>query len=274
MALDTWQRDHDVTPSNALGALVCGFPRGGTTLAAELLRQHPDLAGGFEGGFLLATHPRAFPSLEPFGAMALKGWQLTGKQLDSVCDVDTWAELYEGLRHASPLVHKGERLPRWVIDKTPRYMPLLPEIMDKTPGVPVLVIVRDPRAVLWSWAKRAKEKSTETWIRNSLDSACARYCSFGRGWRNAVRLKGAESLSLVHYERLCLDPIDTARRLFEALSLEFDPSYLSFRSRWPNVYGAEVQQTFIREYETGFSSQTCQRILDLTAAFPEFRFQP
>lgn len=271
MAFDTWRREIHVMPSNALGAIVCGFPRGGTTLATELLRQHPDLAGGFEGGFLLATEPRAFPKLEPFWAMALKGWQLTGKQLESICDVDTWAELYEGLRQASPLLRKGERLPRWVIDKTPRYMPVLAEIMDKAPGVPVVVVVRDPRAVLWSWAKRASDQSTETWIRNSLESACARYCSFGRGWRNAVRVKGAESLRTVHYERLCVDPLATCRSLFEALSLEFDPSYLSFRSRWPNVYGAEVQQTFVREYEKGFSSETCRRILDLTAAFAEFR---
>lgn len=261
-------------PLNALGAIVCGFPRGGTTLATELLRQHPDLSGGFEGGFLLATEPRAFPNLEPFGAMALKGWQLSGEQLESVCDVDTWAELYQGLRLASPLLRKGERLPRWVIDKTPRYMPVLPEVMDKAPGVPIVVMVRDPRAVLWSWAKRASEQSTETWVRNSLESACARYCSFGRGWRNAVRRKGAELISIVHYEHLCVDPFDTARSLFEALSLGFDPSYLSFRSRWPNVYGTAVQRTFVREYEAGFSSETCQRILDQTAGFPEFRYQP
>mgnify|MGYP001826309883 CR=1 FL=1 len=260
-------------PRNALGAIVCGFPRGGTTLATELLRQHPDLAGGFEGGFLLATKPRAFPGLEPFGAMALKGWQLTGEQLESVCDVDTWAELYERLRRASPLLAKGGCLPRWLIDKTPRYMSALTEIMTKAPGVPVVVMVRDPRAVLWSWAKRASEQSTEAWIQNSLESACARYCSFGRGWRNAVQLNGAQSLAMIQYERLCLDPLGTARRLFEAVSLEFDPSYLSFQSRWPNVYGSEVQQAFVREYAEGFSSETCQQILDLTAGFAEFRFQ-
>jgi hypothetical protein len=253
---------------------MCGFPRGGTTLAAEVLKRHPDLSGGFEGGFLLASEPRAFPDFEPFGRMSLKGWKLSRAELESICDVETWAELYERLRVTSAEVRTGTDQTRWLLDKTPRYMPVLGDVMSKAPGVPVLVIVRDPRAVLWSWAKRTKAQSIDAWLGTALEGACARYCEFGRGWRNATGRATAVSIHVVQYEYLCLDPATTAREMFDAVDLEFDVSYLHFRSRWPNVYGESVEENFINEYKKGFTNDTCDRILELTATFPEFRYDP
>lgn len=47
-------------------AVVYGYERGGTSLIAELLRQHPALDGGFEGGFLLGKKPMAVSEGQEF----------------------------------------------------------------------------------------------------------------------------------------------------------------------------------------------------------------
>ena len=49
-----------INNNNPLFALVCGFEHSGTTLVSEILRQHPQLDSGFEGGFLLNNEAKEF----------------------------------------------------------------------------------------------------------------------------------------------------------------------------------------------------------------------
>jgi hypothetical protein len=46
--------------TDILAVIMAGFEHSGTTMASELLRQHPVLDNGFEGGMLLKASPREF----------------------------------------------------------------------------------------------------------------------------------------------------------------------------------------------------------------------
>lgn len=243
-----------------LGAIVCGYERGGTSLIAEILRQHPDLNGGFEGGFLLGKRPRDFLSISPYRSNVKIGWGISEKELRYACNTDDWQEVYRRLReNAGEIWDKRVRL----FDKTPKYMESLPKVLRKVPDIPCVVVVRDPRAVLWSWAKRSG-MDTATWIREELRASCRRYVRYGRGWQAAVRAGFASRMLLIRYEAFCEDSGPWAERLFAFLGLEFQDSFMRFDSRFPNVYGDRPAQEYIYEYKGHFPEKLCRKILART----------
>jgi len=126
--------------NNPLKAIICGYERGGTSLIAELLRQHPDLDGGFEGGFLLGKRPRDFLSISPYRSNVKLGWGITEEELRHACDTDSWQEVYRRLREKAGEIH-DRRV--WLFDKTPKYMEALPKVLRKVPGNWTFVIVTD-----------------------------------------------------------------------------------------------------------------------------------
>jgi len=244
--------------------LVCGFERGGTTTVSELLCQAPGVAAGFEGGFLLARDPASFPAVEPYYGMALRGWGLALEDMEYICSAPKWEELY---RRLAARFRPGEGVR--IFDKTPRYMERLADVMAKVPGVPVVVIVRDPRALFWSWLKRAGERPAD-W----LATYAGRYRSYAAGYA-AARDAGLQSrLLLVRHEDLSLRPEDEGRRIFSFLGLEFDPSYVSFSPRFQNVRGAGVTSAFVLEYRDHLTAGECEEILQATAACSDWWWEP
>ena len=212
---------------------MCGYERGGTSLIAELLRQHPNLDGGFEGGFLLGKKPGDFPSIAPYRSNVKIGWGITEEELQYACAADSWQGVYRRLREKAGEL-RDKRV--WLFDKTPKYMEILPQVLRKVPDIPCVVVVRDPRAVLWSWAKRSGT-DTETWIRKELGASCKRYVRYGKGWQAAIKAGPASRILLIQYEAFCEDPAQWAERLFGFLGLDFNDSFLRFHPRFPNVYG-------------------------------------
>jgi SAM-dependent methyltransferase len=249
---------------SALLCLVCGFERGGTTALSEVLRQAPGVEAGFEGGFLLARDPMSFPSVEPYYGMALRGWNLALEDMDYVCSAPGWEEMY---RRLAERFRPGERVR--VFDKTPRYMERLAEVMAKVPGVPVIVVVRDPRALFWSWLKRAGERPAD-W----LEAYPARYHSYAAGYRAARRAGLGDRLLLVRHEDLSLHPEEEARRIFSFLGLDFDPAYLSFAPRFRNVRGEGVTSAFVLEYRDHLTAGECEQILEATAGCADWWWKP
>jgi hypothetical protein len=250
--------------TSPLLCLVCGFERGGTTTVSELIRQVPGVDAGFEGGFLLAPSPEAFPSVEPYYGMALRGWGLALEDMEYICAAPGFEELY---RRLAERFHPGE--PIRVFDKTPRYMERLPEVMAKVPGIPVVVVARDPRALFWSWLKRAEERPAD-W----LTAYPRRYCSYGAGYTAALEAGLGERLLLVRHEDLSLRPEEEGRRIFSFLGLDFDPAYASFSPRFQNVRGEGVSSAFVLEYRDHLTREECEQILQATAACGPWRWEP
>ena len=139
--------DSSVSP---LWTIICGYEKSGTTLLNETLRRHPKLDSGFECGFLLGETPRAFHDIQPYRHFFRTEWQLSKTELFHIIDTDDFNECYRRARELSPVITDKSV---YLFDKTPIYMLHLPKVLDRMPNLPCVVCVRDPRALMLSWAR-------------------------------------------------------------------------------------------------------------------------
>ncbi|MBF2000307.1 MAG: sulfotransferase [Synechococcales cyanobacterium M58_A2018_015] len=242
-----------------LAVLVCGFEHSGTTMVSEMLRQHPQLHGGFEGGFLLNETAQAFLSTEPYYTNVKNGWGVTDAQMREICNSYTWAGVYAKLQDkAAILRHQSGGL----VDKTPMYMSVLSDVLQRVPNVPCIVMVRDFRALAWSSFKRAS-MPLEQWQHQRLGIACKHMLSYAEGWSRAMADGLGHRLLLVQYEAFCADPIPQAQIIFDFLQLDFDPAYLSFGAgKHEFVYGNQVSNSYTAEYKQHLPDSICHRVID------------
>ena len=251
-----------------LKAIICGFEKSGTTLLNEILRRHPDMDSGFEGGFLLGNSPRDFPTIMPYYDYFKKLWKLTDQDMAYICDTDKWAEAYKRSRERSPVIHNKKT---YVFDKTPIYMLHLTEVLEKVPGIPCVVIVRDPRSVMNSWAKwTGNDLNREQWITKNLKTYSERYLSYADGYTKAAK-KFENRIVLIQFENLCIDPEANLTSMFNFLGLVFRPEYLNFSSKY-NVYGNRVSKDYLFPYRDHLSITTCNEILKLTRKYSRWHY--
>ncbi len=251
-----------------LAAIICGFERGGTTLISEILRQHPGLDSGFEGGFLLGEKPSDFLSIQPYCNMLKISWGINHHEMNYICQAENWLEVYKRLiEKARNIKEKNIQ----IFDKTPKYMKHLSTVLSRVKDVPCIVIVRDPRAVLWSQAKRSKYKSKDKidkWRQKDMIAQCNHYLSYANGWKTAIEDGLSSRILLIQYESLCQNPIEETHKIFKFIGCEFDSAYLSLKSKkCQNVYDKKVSAKYVNEYKFHFSEEICQEILEKTKAF-------
>jgi hypothetical protein len=260
-----------VKNNKPLAAVVCGFEHSGTTLISEILRQHPRLDSGFEGGFLLNQEAKQFLNCEPYYTNLKGGWGVSDEDLQYICNVETWRELYQRLRERSSVIKSKTT---WLFDKTPRYMQKLDHVLKQVPGVPCVVIYKDFRALMWSSFKRngkGKGLTIEEWYEKIFPLTCHYTLSCARGWKQAIENGLEERILLVRYEKLCTDKTKVSQQIFEFLGLEFDESYLSFeKPRYRHVYGKEVSTNYLTEYTQHLPEKICQEIVEKTAEFKDW----
>ncbi|MGF1497020.1 MAG: sulfotransferase [Elainellaceae cyanobacterium] len=244
-----------------LAALICGYERGGTTLISEILRQHPHIYSGFECGFLLSDRPADFPSLQPYCDLLKAGWLISDANLDYICQANSWIEVYRRLAERSPMV---EDKSAWIFDKTPKYMRFLNQVLNKMPGIPCILIVRDPRAVIHSWARRSPD--IQQWLTTQLQVHCDRYAAYARGYTDALQQGQGSRILRIQYEALCQNSLSEVKKIFEFLNFDFDPTYLTFDygGKFANLYGDTVSVEYLQRYQQDFSEETCQQILAAT----------
>ena len=256
-----------INNNNPLFALVCGFEHSGTTLVSEILRQHPQLDSGFEGGFLLNNEAKEFLTTEPFYTNSKKGWGLKDEDLSYICNGDNWAEVYLRIRERAEVI-KNKNVS--LFDKTPRYMQKLPNVLERVPDIPCLVIVKDIRSVFWSSYKRAKMTMDE-WHKKIFKRTCNHTLSYAKGWKEAIE-KGLEKrILLIKYEELCLDQKNEVKKIFDFLGLEFQESYLTFNNpKYNNVYGREISGQYLTEYKGNLPEYICEEILELTSEYSDW----
>jgi hypothetical protein len=256
------------TSCHPLVAIVCGFEKSGTTVVNEILRRHPRLDSGHEVGVLLASSPRAFPAIQPYFAFFRKTWKLTPEQAGHCCDTDDWAQFYSRARAASAVIADKSAL---LFDKTPRYMRELSAVMARVPQLPCVVNVRDPRAVMHSWACWSGfSDAPAAWLEQNFDTNRDRYLEYARGYAEAART-GRYRLLLNRFETMCTEPERALRDVFEFLGFEFSPAYLNFSSEH-FVYGNTVTRRHLFPYREDFPDALCQRILDATAEFSDWHY--
>src|SRR5262249_46457858 len=137
----------------------------GTTLVSDLFRQVEYVEAGFEVGVLLCERPSQFVELEPYSRNILGGWQISRADLEFCSDTDDFGEFYDRLCARSPLIHPGITC---TFDKTPRYLAILEDAMNKV-SVPFVVLYKDPRATVYSDFRRAKSAKFDVWYNQYKD---------------------------------------------------------------------------------------------------------
>lgn len=248
-----------------LKAIVCGYEQGGTTLLNLLLKQHPLLDSGFECGFLLADTPKGFLDekySEYNQSMIRNGWGITQDELEGyICNVDNWHEVYLRLREKSRVITDKNI---YLVDKTPRYMEYLDQVLKKIADIPIIVIIRDPRSVLWSWIKR-RENPMETIAGEiHLEAMCNRYVRYARGYHRGKK-EYPDRVFMIKFE----DLINNSTRIMhdvlsfievnpKDIKLEFSPEY--------GVYGKKISTRYIDEYKKHLPNEYSTEILRRTKA--------
>jgi hypothetical protein len=148
----------DGTPSTP-AAIICGIERGGTTLLLDMLKAHPRVYARFEVGLLLAESLsfKHIMACQPYTKMLVGVHSLHVEDLRPVAEAPNWVTAYDRLlrlclgKERNPV----DRRRNFFIDKTPAYSAHIDRVMSRVPGVPVVGLIRDPRAVYASMKKRA-----------------------------------------------------------------------------------------------------------------------
>lgn len=250
-----------------LCGIVCGFEKSGTTLINEILRRHPRLDSGHEVGVLLVDSPREFHTTQPYYSYFRETWKLSKAEAEEICDTDDWATFYRRARALSPVISDKTVS---IFDKTPIYMLHLSDVLRKAP-LPCIVSVRDPRALMHSWANWSGfADDPDGWLRENFERNCERFLSYARGYR-AASLTHPELLKVSQFEQLSNNPEVEFEKIFRFLGLTFRAEYLSFESEH-FVYGNSVSSDYVFAYRNGLSSDLCDRILDATSEFEEWHY--
>ena len=191
-------------------AIVTGMEHSGTTFLSDLLKSHPRINGGFEGGMLLGNSPADFPNIQPFYDWMQKAnnptqWAVSAENMRFVTAAPTWPEMYRRVMESSPLFSDTADI---LLDKAPPYMPILDQLMQKVP-FPVIVIYKP---VLYQYTSYKKRDFT-------LENFVWRYTHYFTGFFKAWKCCSARMLLVPHGE-LARGPGEVMRKVFRFLHLE------------------------------------------------------
>lgn len=128
----------------------------GTTFLSKLLTVHPRVNTAFECGVLDAKSPSEIPNLVPWGEWFTLScqdghWGLSDQQLQDVAAAKDWNSAYTKLIEHSPFFREEED---YIVDKSPKYLRMLDQVLPKIPGKPVLVLEKDALLLYHSYKRR------------------------------------------------------------------------------------------------------------------------
>ncbi len=201
-------------------------PRSGSTLLQNLLARHPEIHTTPEPWLLL--HP--VYALREEGHTAEYNAVLAHTALLDFLDTleDGRARVDEAIRayaqhlYGNACARTGKSI---FLDKTPRYYHILPDILRIFPEAHVILLYRNPMAVLYSFLE---SRVKGHWI------LLARYrhdfLTAPAAMLDAAR-QHPERVHTLRYEDLVTDPEGTLRTLCDAVALEFTPDMLTYDPR-------------------------------------------
>lgn len=222
---------------------IVGCPRSGTSLVAAHLDRTQELAVTPETHFFPHWLKR-FPALgsgrrsdfddfwRTYRASAHFRWLRLeeGAVLEGLAALDRWdAKTVFSMLLATFAETRGRRR---VGEKTPAHYRSVGQILEWYPTARIVVVVRDPRAVVASYFELAERVP---WARgNAFD--------LSRRWKDAAAAAQrwqpeAGRVTVVTYEALVSDPSTEFKRLLDALGLVHDEAWLPDENRWQPAAG-------------------------------------
>lgn len=200
-------------------SFVLSLPRSGSTLLQRMIGAHSEVATAAEPWLLLAP----LYALRHEGVFAEYGHATATKALRDFCDqlphgrvdylnavANMARELYGELSPAGTSVF---------LDKTPRYCMVVDDLLDAFPDAPIIVLHRNPLAILSSISQTWLDGRWEVYLHKAdLYLALERVL--------AAQRARPERFFALRYEDLVAAPETTLRSVLTHLELEWEPSVL------------------------------------------------
>ena len=209
-----------------LPVFIVGCPRSGTTLMRLLLNNHPRIAIPDETGIfeILMNRTRLKKALPYRIAPGSRLEKVLGTEIAERFNrlpafkrigvrniVDTLFTIYA--------TSKGKTY--WGA-KTPHHYRYIPEIRKLFPSATIIFMIRDPRAVVAS-SKRYAKNNKSFWASHNIQTAIDL-------WKESIHAAKAckDDLVIVKYEELSSDPSSVIKEICNHLGVRFDPEMLNF----------------------------------------------
>ena len=255
--------------------LITGHPRSGTTLLEQMLDCHPNVSSADESSSLLNslfTPLVGESAIVPTPSQLLLG-SISQHQIDAGRAAYI-RSLESRLQGDSSDTTNGDR---WLIDKNPEAVVMLPVLQRSISDARVIVVLRDPRDVCLSCFMQFLPATPASVNFDNLENAANKYARTMKLWltmRRHLKLDWCE----VRYEDLVTDPVGQSRRVLEFLDLEFDDRVLQFakhvktkivRSPSYHAVAKPIYQSSMgrwRNYETEFV-EACKILQPFIDAF-------
>ncbi|MFN7020155.1 MAG: tetratricopeptide repeat-containing sulfotransferase family protein [Phycisphaerales bacterium] len=214
-------------------ALLCGFPRSGTTLLEQIVDAHPQVRSVEERDVLAGE---IFPTLvhgRPADAPILPILDgLPKKQIGRVRGryVAALRDWHAAANTDASSAHLDDSTGTVTLDKNPGATPLIPVLRALFPSAPLLVAVRDPRDVVLSCYLRYLRLNPVSVHFLTIERTAAKYAMDMGAWLR-LRDRYPSGWIQVRYEDLISDIEGTTRRVLETLNLDWNPGVLNYRDR-------------------------------------------
>ena len=214
---------------NGLRAIVTGLEHSGATNVGRILANAPCVIGAYETGYLLAPTPRDIESVMPWFEwntasknMSIENYRLVPDDIEAMKNATNFLDMYNILRHRSYLFNTLEpncSKPSYMIDKTPRYIypQYFEQVLNKTPGVPVVVARMNHDALNEAWRRNGGGDIPRELYNQVHDNV----------W--AMKRKYPNRIFIVKEEDILKYPDAVMAEAFHHVGLEWDSEYLEMK---------------------------------------------
>ncbi len=214
---------------------IVGMPRSGTTLMERIIASHPQGGGAGELPQMVSAGHKMFPNGERRKSLKQLQDDLSKEKIDKFTE-----DFLRVLEQA-----KGDATR--IVDKMPGNARFLGLIHVLFPNATIIHAMRHP---LDSCLSCYFQNFAELWWSNSLQVIGKEYTLYRKSMEYWQGVLPEGTIIDVQYESLVEDPETHARRMLDAIGLEWDPAVLEFYRKKGVVRAASVAQTRQKIYKS------------------------
>lgn len=214
---------------------IVGMPRSGTTLMERIIASHPQGGGAGELPQMVAAGQTIFPKGRRRKSMRQLQERFSKDEIDQFT-ADYLRILEQG---------KGDAIR--IVDKMPGNARFLGLIHVLFPNATIIHAMRHP---LDSCLSCYFQNFAELWWTNDLSVIGKEYVLYRKSMDYWKSVLPEGQIVEIQYERLVEDPETHARRMLDAIGLEWDPTVLEFYRKKGIVRTASVAQTRQKIYKS------------------------
>mmetsp|Transcript_21470 Transcript_21470/g.61326 ORF Transcript_21470/g.61326 Transcript_21470/m.61326 type:complete len:381 (-) Transcript_21470:4285-5427(-) len=235
------------TAASGLLCIVTGMEHSGTTIMIQLIMSDPHVFGGLECGMLEKSQPAEFRQSVPFYKWMGEPhhFGFTEAQRDALLPTSScFAQMYRRTLEHSQFFQLPTTRDSWIIDKTPRYVRMLDAVMDRAPGVPVIVTQKSDddqvRSIVKHMSVKGHPNENETDMRkrklarmfmrrakDGLERAVNKYGIYDDDDNDNENNNSHGRILIVNTTQLYQDPSTTMTRVYNFLHLNWKDEYLT-----------------------------------------------